>query len=147
MATYTYKEIITALTVVGFEPKKSNSGSHQQFEHKITGFPVTVPAHSNGMVASGTAESILDYAVMVASLTRQNLTSKRKKLSNAVVSYFSKQHKKIRESKTNLIPAKIRAAKGLKSEKDVVKFAVNKMKECQITPPIPTDEKGNDLSM
>ena len=100
MANYTYKEIERALLACGFVPVKNNNGSHQLFVSEATGMAQPVPKHSNGMVAPGTAESILDYAVTVARIANINIANDRYKLSNNVVNYIIKRHKKIKENPT-----------------------------------------------
>ena len=122
MATYTYKEIRNALLAAGFEEQKNNNGSHQMFVNPKTGFAQPVPKHSNGMVATGTAESILEYVVMSAYITKTNIASDRYKLSNNVIEFIKKQHAKMKENKLMLIPDAVRRQNGLKSPDDVVKF-------------------------
>lgn len=125
MASYTYKEITSALLASGFVEEKNNNGSHQIFVHPKTGLAQPVPKHSNGMVASGTAEAILDYAVLSARVCNINIASDRYKLSNNVIEYIKKQHQKIKSDFKQIIPPMVRKQCGLESEKDVVDYVKN----------------------
>lgn len=129
MATYTYKEITNALLACGFVEEKNNHGSHQNFVHPVTGFKQPVPKHSNGIVASGTAESILEYAVMQARIANLNIASDRYKLSKNVIEFIKKHHAKIKQNLLFLVPDKVRLQNGLHSVEDVKKFINEKIKQ------------------
>ena len=128
MATYTYKEVTNALMACGFEEQKNNHGSHQEFLNPKTGFSVPVPKHSNGMVATGTAESILTYAVMQARLSNINIASNKYKLSQNVIEFIKKQHIKIKEDIRFLIPPMVRVHNKLETKEDVLNFIKEKSK-------------------
>ena len=135
MATYKYKDVERALLACGFKPQKNNNGSHQIYvdeknnngSHQIyvdekTGFAQPLPKHSNGVIAPGTADSILNYAVMVARLKNINICSDRYKLSNDVIDYIKKQHSKVKQNLMFLIPDAIKKQLGLKQPSDIKKF-------------------------
>ena len=122
MATYKYKDIERALLACGFEPMKNNNGSHQMYVDKTIGFAQPLPKHSNGVIAPGTAESILDYATMVARLKNINICSDRYKLSDDVTNYIKKQHAKIKKSLMFLIPDAIKKQRGIKTIENVKQF-------------------------
>lgn len=128
MASYTYKEIEKALLASGFTPVKNNNGSHQMFVNEKTGFSQPVPKHSNGMVATGTAESILTYAVMVARIANINIANDRYKLSDNVIAFIKKQHSKIKQNKMCLVPDVVRIQNKLDTEQKVIEFIQDKMK-------------------
>ena len=119
MATYKYKDIERALLACGFEPMKNNNGSHQMYIDKTTGFAQPLPKHSNGVIAPGTAESILDYAIMVARIKNINICSDRYKLSDDVTNYIKKHHAKIKKSLMFLIPDAIKKQRGIKTSENV----------------------------
>ena len=131
MAAYTYREIKDALLAAGFEEQKNNHGSHQMFVNPKTGFAQPVPLHSNGMVATGTAESILEYVVMSAYITKTNIASDRYKLSQNVINFIKKQHAKMKENKLMLIPDAVRIQNGIKTEEDAVKFINDKARQAK----------------
>ncbi len=131
MANYTYKEIEKALLACGFVPVKNNNGSHQLFVNEATGFAQPVPKHSNGMVAPGTAESILDYAVTVARIANINIANDRYKLSNNVIDYIKKRHKRIKENPMFLFPDEVRTQNGLKTKEDVKNFLEQKIEQAK----------------
>lgn len=128
MASYTYKDIEKALLACGFVQEKNNNGSHQMYVHEKTGFRQPIPKHSNGMVSTGTAESILSYAVMVARICNINIASDRYKLNDNVIEYIKNQHKKIKDSIMNLVPDKVKIQLQLKDENEVRKFLNDKIK-------------------
>ena len=131
MANYSYKEVTDALKACGFVEVKNNNGSHQLFVHQKTGFAQPVPKHSNSVVASGTAESILDYAIMQARISNLNIANDKFKLSKNVIEYIKKQHKKIKEDIKNLVPQAIRKQCNLQTKEEVVKFIKEKTKVMQ----------------
>ena len=131
MASYTYKEIERALLAAGFKEIKNNGGSHQMFVHEATGFPQTLPKHSNGQVASGTAESILDYAVVAARISNINIASDRYKLGKNVVDYIKKRHIKAKENSLNWIPDKVRTQSGIETPKQAKEFLQEKIKQAK----------------
>lgn len=131
MATYKYKDVERALLVCGFKPQKNNNGSHQIYVDEKTGFAQPLPKHSNGVIAPGTAESILNYAVMVARIKDINIANDRYKLSRNVIAYIIKQHSKIKENIMNLVPEPIRIQRGLKTPDDVLKFLKEFIKKCR----------------
>lgn len=126
MASYTYKEITNALLAAGFVEQKNNNGSHQMFVNPKTGFAQPVPRHSNGMIATGTAEAVLEYVVMSAYITKTNIASDRYKLSNNVINFIKKQHAKMKEDKLKLIPYTVRKQNGIETQQDVVNFVNDK---------------------
>ena len=131
MATYKYKDVERALLVCGFKPQKNTNGSHQIYVDEKTGFAQPLPKHSNGVIAPGTAESILNYAVMVARIKDINIANDRYKLSRNVIAYIIKQHSKIKENIMNLVPEPIRIQRGLKTPDDVLKFLKEFIKKCR----------------
>ena len=131
MASYTYKEIERALLASGFKEIKNNGGSHQMFVHEKTGFPQTVPKHSNGQVAPGTAESILDYAVLAARISNINIASDKYKLSKNVVDYIKKRHIKAKETPLNWIPDKVRIQNGIETKEEAKEFLQEKIEQAK----------------
>ena len=140
MATYKYKDVERALLVCGFKPQKNNNGSHQIYVDEKTGFAQPLPKHSNGVIAPGTAESILNYAVMVARMKDINIANDRYKLSRNVIAYIIKQHSKIKENIMNLVPEPIRIQRGHKTPDDVLKFLKEFIKKCR-----PKKQKEDDF--
>ena len=108
MAKYTYDDIVAALKFAGFVEEKNNGGSHQKFINPATGIGVPVPKHSNGIVAPGTAEAILDVAVLCARICDKNIGSYQSNLTKEVVDYVRKQHQKIKKDFVQLVPQFIR---------------------------------------
>lgn len=137
MATYKYKDVERALLVCGFKPQKNNNGSHQIYVDEKTGFAQPLPKHSNGVIAPGTAESILNYAVMVARLKNINICSDRYKLSNDVIDYIKKQHSKVKQNLMFLIPDAIKKQLGLKQPSDVKKFLKSFFEKSKLKKPEP----------
>ena len=131
MAKYTYKDIADALKFTGFEEEKNNGGSHQKFVNAATGICVPIPKHSNGEVAPGTAEAILDVAILCARICNKNIGSYYSNLSKAVVEYVRKQHQKINEDFTQIVPPLVRKQNGLETKEDVVKFVQEKIKSAK----------------
>ena len=131
MAAYTYKEVKDALLAAGFVEQKNNHGSHQMFVNPKTGFAQPVPLHSNGMVATGTAESILEYAVMSAYITKTNIASDRYKLSQNVINFIKKQHSKMKENKLMLIPDAVRRQNGISSQEEAAQFINDKASQAR----------------
>lgn len=118
MVNYTYKEVEDALLVSGFAPKKNDGGSHQMYKNPVTGLSQPIPKHGKKL-ASGTAESVLDYAVFSAYLQRINICSDKYKLSQNVVNYTKKVHKEMKGNNIiRLIPAKILQQNGIGTTKE-----------------------------
>ncbi len=141
MAAYKYKDIERALLVCGFEPVKNNNGSHQLYVDKSTGFAQPLPKHSNGVIAPGTAESILEYAVMVARIKNINICNDRYKLSDDVKNYIKKQHAKIKKSLMFLIPDAIKKQQGINTIENVKQFVKVFFSKCK------PKNIANELSM
>ncbi len=135
MATYTYKEIERTLLACGFVEQKNNNGSHQLFLDEKTGFVQPLPKHSNGMIAPGTAESILCYAILVARLKNINICNDRYKLSKNVIDYIKKQHAKIKQNSIFLIPSAIRTQHNIASFNDAKVFMRDILKRCKLNIP------------
>ncbi len=131
MATYKYKDIERALLVCGFKPQKNNNGSHQLYLDETTGFAQPLPKHSNGIIATGTAESILEYAVLVARIKGTNIGNDRYKLSNEVDAFIKKHHSKIKKNIMFLIPDAIKIQRGIKTPVDVKNFIKSFIKKCK----------------
>ncbi len=132
MATYKYKDVERTLLACGFKPQKNNNGSHQIYLDEATGFAQPLPKHSNGVIAPGTAESILDYAVMVARIKNINICSDRYKLSKDVTDYIKKQHSKVKQSLLFLVPDAIKKQRGLKTSEEVKNFTKSFLKKTKV---------------
>ena len=127
MAEYKYTDIVNALIFAGYEPMKNNGGSHQAFINKYTGLKQVVPRHSNGKVAGGTAESILDQVTLSALILNINIGTEKSGLSKDVVNYIRKQHKHMKEDPMSMVPEEIRMACGLDNPKKVHNFIQEKI--------------------
>lgn len=127
MAEYKYTDIVNALIFAGYEPMKNNGGSHQAFINKYTGLKQVVPRHSNGKVAGGTAESILDQATLSALILNINIGTEKSGLPKDVVNYIRKQHKYMKEDPMSMVPEEIRVACGLDDPKKVHDFIQEKI--------------------
>ena len=138
MPSYTYKEVEDALLVSGFTSKKNDGGSHQMYKNPVTGLSQPVPKHGKKL-ASGTAESILDYAVFSSYLQRINICSDKYKLSQNVVNYTKKVHKEMKNNNIiRLIPAKILQQNGIGTTKEAQEY-LKKMFEM-----VKVNEKNNE---
>lgn len=131
MAKYTYDDIVAALKFAEFEEEKNNGGSHQKFINPTTGIAVSVPKHSNGVVAPGTAEAILDVAVLCSRICDRNIGSYQSNLSKEVVDYVRKQHQKIKKDFIQLVPPLIRKQNNLETKEDVAKFVQEKVRQAR----------------
>lgn len=127
MAEYKYTDVVNALIVAGYEPIKNNGGSHQAFINKYTGLKQVVPRHSNGKVAGGTAESILDQATLSALILNINIGTEKSGLSKDVVNYIRKQHTHIKEDPMSMVPDDTRMVCGLDDPKKVHDFIQEKI--------------------
>ena len=129
MANYTYKEIKKVLLSCGFVEINNDHGSHQVFFNPVTGFAQSVPKQSDGMVAPGTAESILEYAVAVARISDINIGGKKYNLSNNTLNFIKKCHSKIKENIMFLFPKNVRKQNNLETKEDVLIFLQQKIKQ------------------
>lgn len=127
MAEYKYTDVVYALITAGYEPMKNNGGSHQAFINKFTGLKQVVPRHSNGKVAGGTAESILDQATLSAYILNINLGTERSGVSKDIANYIRKQHARIKEDPMCMVPEETRMVCGLDDPKKVHDFVQEKI--------------------
>lgn len=113
MATYKFRDVEKALLVCGFEHQKNNGGSHQAYVHKATGILQTIPKHASDQIAPGTAESILDFAIMQARIFNINICNNKYGLSKNVIDYAKKRHALIKQNFVYIIPEKTRITRNI----------------------------------
>lgn len=128
MTVYTYKEVEKALFVAGFEEVKNNGGSHMMYKNEVTGLSQPMPSHGKEL-KSGTAESILKFALLSAFAQGIDITDKKYKLSDNVVKFAKKVYGNIRESKKNIIPASIQMQENIQTEQDANNYLTNLIKK------------------
>jgi predicted RNA binding protein YcfA (HicA-like mRNA interferase family) len=122
MANYKFKDIVKALNAANFFEVNNNGGSHQVYKNFELGLSQPVPRHAGDNIATGTAESILDWVVLAARIQNINIVRDKYKLSDEAKSYIIKRHAEIKANPISLIPADVRKQRHIDTIKDGQKY-------------------------
>ena len=119
MAKYKYTDLERALVACHYYQVNNNGGSHQKYVQSGTGLMQPMPKHSNGIVAPGTAESILDWVILGARILNINIVSDKYKLTDDIKNYVIKRHAEIGKNLASLIPSSVKKELKIETEAEV----------------------------
>ena len=108
MAEFKYSDVEKALVLTGFKFVNSNAGSHQKFKMDELGFSQPMPLHAGDKISPGVAKSVLDWVILVARITSNNIAAKSSKLAPYIKEYIIRRHEEIKKNPVALIPDEIR---------------------------------------
>lgn len=130
---FSYKEIESILSAAGFKEDRV-TGSHHIYVNKETGLSQPLPRHTKN-IPMGTSKSIIEFAILVATLQNIDLMNKKYKFSKNAYTIIEKHCAEIRKSKLNLIPASIRNRLNIQNETEAMKYIKQLMNRIKQFPP------------